>query len=97
MEQALIIGGSTGIGKATAALLLHKGIEVIIAGRNQQSLEKAHEDLRRNGGNVRTFKFDLADTKAFHKEFRHNSSRIKISCECCRLFFAKILYGSYRK
>ena len=31
--QALIIGGTTGMGKATADLLLQRGIEVIVVGR----------------------------------------------------------------
>ena len=33
--QALIIGGTSGMGKATAELLLKDGVEVIIIGKNE--------------------------------------------------------------
>ena len=38
-SQALIVGGTSGMGKATAQLLLQKGIEVIILGREDKNLE----------------------------------------------------------
>lgn len=38
-KRALIIGGSSGIGKATAEKLINKGVEVHIVGRNQEKLE----------------------------------------------------------
>ena len=46
---ALIIGGSSGIGFATAKQLVAKGIETIIVGNSQQKLDTAHAVLSELG------------------------------------------------
>lgn len=58
MNQALIIGGTTGMGKATAELLLKEGIEVIIVGRPGKNLDTAQQDLMALG-KVKTIGLDL--------------------------------------
>ncbi|MGB1242085.1 MAG: SDR family NAD(P)-dependent oxidoreductase [Chitinophagales bacterium] len=45
LKQALILGGTTGMGKSTAELLLKDGIEVIIVGRPNGKLKQAVSDL----------------------------------------------------
>lgn len=57
-SQALILGGTTGMGKATAALLLKQGIEVIIVGRADKNLETTKQELE-SLGNIRTVGVDL--------------------------------------
>lgn len=47
--QALSAGGTTGIGKATAELLLKDGIEVIIIGRPHKNLTSAVQELSKYG------------------------------------------------
>lgn len=39
MKRALIIGGSSGIGKATGEKLLSEGVEVHVVGTNPKKLE----------------------------------------------------------
>jgi NAD(P)-dependent dehydrogenase (short-subunit alcohol dehydrogenase family) len=48
-KTALITGGNSGIGLATAKEFLAQGAKVIITGRNQAALDKAKQEL---GGNV---------------------------------------------
>ncbi|MBZ9730177.1 SDR family oxidoreductase [Salegentibacter sp. JZCK2] len=59
-NQALIIGGTTGMGKATAELLLKDGIEVIIIGRPNKNLDKTKEELS-SLGEVKTIALDLSN------------------------------------
>ncbi|GAA4271816.1 SDR family oxidoreductase [Aquimarina gracilis] len=66
-NQALIIGGTTGMGKATAELLLKDGIEVILIGRDTPKLTKAQKNLSELG-KVVTIALDLNDTTAI-KDF----------------------------
>jgi len=47
--KALIIGGSSGMGLATAKLLVKNNIEVIIVGRNAEKLELALTQLNETG------------------------------------------------
>jgi len=42
---ALVVGGSSGMGLATAKLLVREGVEVLIVGRNQAKLERALAEL----------------------------------------------------
>lgn len=68
-ERALIVGGSSGIGKATARLLLEKGIAVTIIGRNAQKLSETAADLRESvpGAAVEEIILDLANLEAVRK------------------------------
>jgi NAD(P)-dependent dehydrogenase (short-subunit alcohol dehydrogenase family) len=62
VQQALIVGGTTGMGFATAKLLLQQGIEVIIVGRPDKNLAKASHELAAPGS-VKTIRLDLSDEK----------------------------------
>ncbi len=59
-KQAIIIGGTTGMGKATVELLLKEGIEVIVTGRKEENLiaiEKEFSAL----GSIKVIGFNLLD------------------------------------
>ncbi|GMN07140.1 SDR family oxidoreductase [Croceitalea sp. MTPC5] len=58
MKRALIIGGSSGIGKATAQNLLNEGIEVHVVGTNISKLENFKSDAN---DNLTTHKVDITD------------------------------------
>ena len=60
---ALIVGGSSGIGKATAEFLLKRGVRVWLLGRNSEKLAAASKDLA-PGGEIKDFVVDLYDSAA---------------------------------
>lgn len=55
---SLIAGGSSGIGRAVAGLVMARGGEVILAARQQERLELAKKDL---GGAARVVALDVTD------------------------------------
>ena len=66
-HTALIVGGSSGIGKAAAKRLLKRGAEVILLGRSEGKLKGAEDELS-EFGTVETIAVDLNDdgqTRAF--------------------------------
>jgi NAD(P)-dependent dehydrogenase (short-subunit alcohol dehydrogenase family) len=58
---ALITGGTSGIGFATARKLAQLGIHVLVAGRNAERGKKAVEKLRTAGGKADFISSDLRD------------------------------------
>ena len=60
-KTALITGGNSGIGLATARLFVAEGARVAITGRNQTTLEAAAAKL---GPNALAFNSDVLDSKA---------------------------------
>lgn len=56
---ALITGGTSGIGRATADKLAQLGIHVIVVGRNLQRCEKTVADIRASGGKADFIASDL--------------------------------------
>jgi NAD(P)-dependent dehydrogenase (short-subunit alcohol dehydrogenase family) len=57
-QKVVIIGGSSGIGLATARAALDEGASVIIASRSREKLEKANQQL---GRQALIYAVDLAD------------------------------------
>ena len=60
-KTALILGGSGGIGKATAELLLIQGASVIIAGKDQSNVDQTVQQLSVHG-NIKGYQVDITDT-----------------------------------
>lgn len=60
---ALIIGGSTGMGKATAKRLLERGVDVHLVARDSEKLAKTHAELSALGS-VKVSSVDLYDEAA---------------------------------
>jgi NAD(P)-dependent dehydrogenase (short-subunit alcohol dehydrogenase family) len=63
-KVALITGGNSGIGLATAKRFLEEGAKVAITGRNQKTLETAVQEL---GPAVLVMKADVTDRQAMKK------------------------------
>lgn len=77
-KVALITGGSTGIGLASAALFLKEGGRVIVTGRNPEAIAAAQKEL---GGDALAIVSDtskLADISALMEEIREKFGRIDI-------------------
>src|SRR3954453_14744741 len=60
-KTALITGGNSGIGRATARLFVAEGARVVITGRNQTTLEATAKEL---GPNVLAMVADATDIAA---------------------------------
>jgi 3-dehydrosphinganine reductase len=63
-RHAVITGGSSGIGLATARLLAERGAVVSLVARRQELLDTAAAQLRAGGADVRTRAADVADQAA---------------------------------
>lgn len=59
---ALIVGGSSGIGKQSAIRLLNRGVEVMLLAHNPKTLENAKTELEPKGP-VQTVSVDLYDER----------------------------------
>ncbi|WP_405917270.1 SDR family oxidoreductase [Streptomyces sp. NBC_00728] len=57
-QRAVVMGGSSGIGEAAAALFASDGAEVVITGRDREKLETAAERI---GGKTTTYRLDGTD------------------------------------
>jgi NAD(P)-dependent dehydrogenase (short-subunit alcohol dehydrogenase family) len=60
-KTALITGGGTGIGRATAVQLAAKGCLVTVAGRTVRTLEETVREIEAAGGKARSVVCDVAD------------------------------------
>ncbi|HTS10942.1 MAG TPA: SDR family oxidoreductase [Candidatus Limnocylindrales bacterium] len=61
---ALITGGTSGIGRATANKLAALGIHVLLVGRNRERGEKAVAEIRTSGGKADSIASDLRDASS---------------------------------
>ena len=63
--KALITGATSGIGMNMARILSSRGWELILTGRNQETLEILRDEL----GNTEIMTADLADKKEVYKVY----------------------------
>jgi 3-oxoacyl-[acyl-carrier protein] reductase len=59
-RRAVVTGGTSGIGFATAKLFLEEGVRVLITGRNTDKLDRARQELARTGGEVFAVQADMS-------------------------------------
>ncbi|WP_222443366.1 SDR family oxidoreductase [Streptomyces misionensis] len=68
-QRVVVMGGSSGIGEATAAFCAADGAEVIITGRGQDRLDAAVARLADRGGKVSGHRLDASDRAALDAFF----------------------------
>ena len=77
-KKALITGGNSGIGLATARLFVAEGAQVAITGRNQKTLDEAVAEL---GPNARGYRVDFTvadDRKRFFADLVKDFGKLDI-------------------
>jgi len=62
-QVALVTGGSSGIGFASAKTLADQGAEVIIAARNLDKCQTAVESIQSQGGKAHAMSLDVGSTE----------------------------------
>jgi len=70
-KTALITGGTSGIGKATAVALADRGARVVISGRDAARGANVVETIRKNGGTADFVPTDLRDADSARTLVRH--------------------------
>jgi NAD(P)-dependent dehydrogenase (short-subunit alcohol dehydrogenase family) len=87
-KTALITGGNSGIGLATARLFMAEGARVAITGRNKATLDAAAKEL---GSKALVFRADVADSKTRETVF----SEIKEQFDHLDIVFANAGIGGF--
>ena len=69
-KTAVITGGNSGVGAATAMLFAKSGANVVISARRQAALDEVASKIKAEGGNVLTVLTDISkDVEEIHKDF----------------------------
>jgi NAD(P)-dependent dehydrogenase (short-subunit alcohol dehydrogenase family) len=77
-KVALVTGGSTGIGLATAKRLVNEGAKVIITGRRQEVLEAAVKEIGPGATAIRSDSSSAAEVEELMKRIAESSGKIDI-------------------
>ena len=77
-SRALITGSSQGIGFALAKGLAEAGAAIVLNGRDQGKLERAAEELRKEGLTVATVVFDVTEHDAIESSIGKIESDIGV-------------------
>lgn len=77
-KVALVTGGSSGIGLATAKAFIEEGAFVFITGRRQEQLNAAEAELGSQAAAVRADATKLADLDELYKQIRQEKGRLDV-------------------
>ena len=93
-KVAIITGGASGIGKATASLLAKEGAKVVIADLNEADGKKAVEEIKREGGKALFLKLDVTSEKDWSEVIEKTLAefgRLDIMVNNAGVLFAKAI------
>jgi NAD(P)-dependent dehydrogenase (short-subunit alcohol dehydrogenase family) len=68
-QLAVVTGGGSGIGRATALAFAKVGAHVVVADIDQATAEKVAGDIAASGGNARPYQLDVTDEAAVERCF----------------------------
>jgi NAD(P)-dependent dehydrogenase (short-subunit alcohol dehydrogenase family) len=77
-KTALITGGTTGIGVATAKLFLNEGARVIVTGRNPATIKAAQAELGNNAIVVPSDATSLPEMDALAKKVKETFGKLDV-------------------
>jgi NAD(P)-dependent dehydrogenase (short-subunit alcohol dehydrogenase family) len=95
-KVAVVTGGNSGIGLATAKLFRAEGAKVVISGRNQKTLDEAAKSI---GGDVLGVRADVSkpgDTDKLFTAVAEKWGKIDIFVRKCRRWKVRPGCGRYR-
>lgn len=96
-KTVLVTGGTTGIGFATAKMLVEFGAKVVIAGRSEKKGENALADLNANKGNIAFVQADVsivADCKKIVDETVSRFGQLDILVNSAGVFTDGLIEGA---
>lgn len=74
-QTAIVTGGGTGIGAATARLFARQGANVVVANRRTKTGEQVVNEIMRNGGEASFISTDVADIAQIQAMVKHAIDR----------------------
>jgi|SRR5208337_677563 len=77
-KVAVITGGNSGIGLASAQRLAEEGARVAISGRNRKTLDQAAKIIGQNALAIQADTSKVADTEQLLKEVRQKLGKIDV-------------------
>ena len=87
-KRAVIIGGTSGMGLATAKMLLDGGARVLVTGRSKAGVESAQKELGKGGVVVSSDARSLTEIDAL-------ASRVKAEFDTINLLFVNAGFGQF--
>ena len=93
-KLAVITGGTSGIGLATAAILLKRGIQVALIGRSAEKGKQAMEMLQEHGSHCTFFQCDISsvsECKRTVKSIIEKYGRLDILINSAGLYMEKLI------
>ena len=87
-KKVVIIGGTSGMGLATAKMLIDGGARVLVTGRSQAGLDSARQELGEGAVVVSSDARSLTDIDAL-------ASRVKVEFDTFDLLFVNAGFGQF--